>query len=592
MSIPVTAGPRQWQHLAWDSGKAIQLARELDLSPAIAAILLQRGYETVEDAHRFLYPSLQDLPSPFLLQGMTAAVMLVHEACLLQQPVLVYGDYDVDGTTGAALLGLFLKSLGLTVHFCQPNRLTDGYGLKTNLLEKAHAENFHGETEKPGLLVTVDCGITDHLPVTRAKELGFKVLITDHHQPPPISVPAHCIINPWQPGCDFPFKHLAGVGVAFYLIMGVRSYLAKKGFWADGAAPPNLRDYLDLVALGTVADMVPLVGVNRILVKAGLLELEKTKRAGVYALLQKSGAGDRRLGAEDIGFRLGPRLNAAGRMGDPGRALELLTTKDRREGERLAAELEEENRRRKERENELLQEAIKQIDHDGELGPTVVVCGDGWHTGILGIVAARLMHRFFRPVILLSEENGLARGSARSIPGIDLFGALQRCASLLESYGGHANAAGMSIKTSNIHNFKLMFSETISGLSTQDLFTPKLAIDWLFDHNAQLDAKLVSDYFSMGPFGQGNRRPVLAGPTGQCMQDLRVVGDNHLRFQWPGGARPSMGGIGFRFGQYKDRLARENGMLAFSLHRNVFQGQERAEIQVEDISLTGEPGTS
>jgi len=591
MNITGPAGPRKWQHLEWNRDKAARLAREVEISPAIAAILWQRGHADADDVRRFLYPSLQDLPSPFFLKGMATAVELVHEACVLQQPVLVYGDYDVDGTSGAAVLGIFLKRLGLKVHFCQPNRLKDGYGLKTHLLEAAHAAHFQGRAAQGGLLVTVDCGITDHRPIARARELGFKVLVTDHHQPPPTPVPAHCIINPWQKGCNFPFKHLAGVGVAFYLVMGVRSHLVKAGFWANGAAPPILRDYLDLVALGTVADMVPLIGINRILVKAGLLELEKAVRPGIRALLEKTGMQGRRLGAEDIGFRLGPRLNAAGRMGDPCRALALLLTEDNGAGERWAAELDLENTRRKETENELLQAALTKIKNDGLEGPAVVLSGNGWHTGILGIVASRIMHNVFRPVILLSEENDLARGSARSIPGIDLFGALQHCASLLESYGGHANAAGLSIKTSNIQEFKKKFSETISAIATLDLFIPKLAIDWVFDETTPLDAKLVSDYFLMGPFGQGNVRPVLVGQTGRCMRNPRVVGENHLRFQWPG-AGQGMGGIGFHFGEYKDRLAREHGLLAFSLHRKVFQGRERVEMQVEDISFANEPVSS
>lgn len=584
MNIPGVTGSRKWQQLAWDQEETARLAQELALSPAIAAMLLQRGHTTADEARRFLHPSLQDLPSPFLLKGMTTAVAMVREACVLRQPVLVYGDYDVDGTSGAAVLGIFLKRLGLVVHFCQPNRLTDGYGLQPHLLQEMHAAFFQNLAPQGGLLITVDCGITDHQPVSLARELGFKVLITDHHQPPPMAVPAHCIINPWQQGCDFPFKHLAGVGVAFYLIMGVRSHLAKAGFWAEGAGPPNLRDYLDLVALGTVADMVPLVGVNRILVKAGLLELEKAVRPGVFALLQKAGADNRRLEAEDISFRLGPRLNAAGRMGDPSRALALLLTEDSREGERLAVELDDENRRRKETENELLQQTLGELAKDDELGPAVVLSGTGWHAGIIGIVAAKLMHTVYRPVILLSLKDGMARGSARSIPGIDLFSALQQCAALLESFGGHANAAGLSIKTSNIQSFKNKFSEIISTILTEDLLNPKLGIDWVFDEETNLDAKFARDYFLLAPFGQGNARPVLAGPTGRCMHKLRVVGDNHLRFQWPG-AKPEMGGIGFRFGQFKERLASESGLLAFSLHRNVFQGRERAEMQVEDICL-------
>jgi single-stranded-DNA-specific exonuclease len=585
MSILEPSGPRKWQQLEWDKDKAASLAQEFALSPAIAAMLLQRGHTDVDDVRRFLYPSLQDLPSPFLLKGMTEAVALAHEACVLGQPVLVYGDYDVDGTTGAAVLGIFLRRLGLQVHFCQPNRLADGYGLKAHLLEAAHGKYFHGISQGV-LLVTVDCGITDHQPILRARELGFKVLVTDHHQPPPTPVPAHCIINPWQAGCDFSFKQLAGVGVAFFLIMGIRSHLAKTGFWKNGESPPNLREYLDLVALGTVADMVPLVGVNRILVKAGLLELEKGARPGIRALLEKSGIQDRRLGAEDISFRLGPRLNAAGRMGDPGRALTLLITEDSSEGEKYAAELENDNKRRKEAENELLQEVLTKIKNDGSKeGSAVIASGPGWHHGILGIVASKIMHSVFRPVILISHENGSARGSARSIPGIDLFGVLRHCDSLLETFGGHASAAGLSLKTSNIQKFKEMFLCRILDISTPDMFTPSLTIDCFFDEIPQIDAKFASDYFLMGPFGQGNKRPVLAGRTGQCMKNLRVVGENHLHFQWQG-AGQDFNGIGFRFGHYKERLARENGLVAFSLHLNVFQGRERAEMQIEDILLT------
>jgi len=383
---------------------------------------------------------------------------------------LIYGDYDVDGTSGSAVLGLFLSELGMKVSYRQPSRFENGYGLHSELLQE---EISNGEKH---LLISVDCGISDTKAVSQARKMGFQIIVTDHHQPPDTLPDADAIINPWQLGCDFPFKELAGVGVAFYLAMGVRSKLNEKNHWKN-SNPPNLRKYLDLVCLGTIGDLVPLVGVNRILAKAGLMELAVRKRPGTKWLLNLAGISGKEVSSEDVSFQLAPRINAAGRLGRADNALELLITSDENSAKKCAEKLEQANKTRKEIEKEIFQLAYEMFESDSkEMPNSIIVYGENWNRGILGIVASRLVRMFYRPTIVFSIENGFATGSARSIPGINILEVLQGSESLLESYGGHKAAAGAKLKASNIQPFKQKFEEIISGLLEGQKPVPELHI--------------------------------------------------------------------------------------------------------------------
>jgi len=574
---------RLWVPRRHDHARTLAFAEHTGLAPAIAAILLSRGLTTVESAEHFLRPSLEALPDPFTMKGMQEATRCLEEALRLKKTVLIYADYDVDGTTGAAVLGHFLAEHGLVVHYHQPCRLKDGYGLQAASIRRLREQLGNSGEARP-VLITVDCGISNHAEIALARELGFTVLLTDHHRPSATLPAADAILNPWQPGCEFPCKSLAGVGVAFYLLMGLRTHLTQQGYW-EGRPPPNLRRYLDLVALGTIADIVPLVGANRIMVKAGLQELAKSERPGLLALLRVADLSGPRITSEDVAFQLAPRLNAAGRVGSAERALRLLLTQSSTEAMTLARLLDEENQNRKELEANVYQEAFVQAEEIfGRNKQVAVVQGHGWHLGVVGIVAAKLMHAFYRPVVLLSLENGRAKGSARSIPGIDLYECLRECEGLLDKFGGHASAAGVQLKTTQIQLFADKIEEVVSGLIDPGILQPRLDVDWNFDGPAELDEKLLADFFMLEPFGKDNERPVFTGDVREFLLAPRRVGAgrDHLRFQLRVG-QGKLDGVGFNLGHLNERLAAEGAAIAFSFKVNAFRGKERAEVLASDL---------
>jgi single-stranded-DNA-specific exonuclease len=571
--------PKIWRNRPWDRSRAAIISKELGLPEAIIAILLQRGLGEAEQIQEFLHPDFGQLPSPWLMKGMRAAVAIISKAVAARQPIVVYGDYDVDGATGAAVLVLFLRELGLEVLVCQPNRFTQGYGLHSALVADLQAR-------APGaVLITVDCGITSVEAVTAAKQSGMSVIVTDHHQPAPELPPADAILNPLQPGCCFPFKHLAGVGVAFYLLMGIRSQFKEQGFWQGREAEmPNLREFLDLVAMGTIADMVPLLGPNRIFARAGLEVLQEARRPGVSCLLEITSTLGQRLSSEDIGYRLGPRINAAGRTGDPGRALELLLTKDYERARQLAMELEEANRCRQALEKEVFSQASVSAGDFLRAGcKSLVLSGKSWHGGVLGIVASRLLNRHYRTTILLTEKDGLLKGSGRSVPEVNLHQALESCADLLEQFGGHAHAAGLALRPENLQAFQEKFEREVAARLEPEDLKPKLMIDGVMADEL-FDGKFLESYLRLQPFGIGNPEPVFGSSVGRLLA-TRVVGKTHLKFSWAyNGYR--LDGIGFGFGHLQPRLQMEEAKFAFSLRLNEFRGRENWQVSLVDVACS------
>ncbi len=408
-----------WEIAPIDHARVSLLVAELDLPESLAAILLGRGVENRAQAERFFSSSLADLPSPFLMKGMAEAVAVVLSALAKQTPVIVYGDYDVDGTTGAALLFIFLKNIGFSdVYVCQPHRLLEGYGLHLEAIKRAVPS---GVLEQAPLVITVDCGISSKTQVRQLQDLGCPVVVTDHHQPPEELPEAEAVLDPQQKECGFPEKNLAGVGVAFYLAMGIRKALHEQGLFQEGQEIPNLKSYLDLVAVGTVADMVPIIGVNRILVKAGLEVLSGSVRPGLAELSRVSGISGSGVTCEDIGYRIGPRLNAAGRMGDAGRALELLISEDTERARKLARELNTENELRKSVLEAMCQEAVVLAETAVKAGKKgLIITGEGWHPGVIGIGAARMVEKFSLPTLFFTIKDGMAKGSGRSVSGVIL----------------------------------------------------------------------------------------------------------------------------------------------------------------------------
>mgnify|MGYP005839541031 CR=1 FL=1 len=581
-----------------------QLAAKSGLPVAMAAILLRRGLRTPEQINAFLHPRLQDLPDPDLMLGVPKAAELTANAMGARQPTVIYADFDVDGLTAGALLYLFLRSAGhRNLHYILPHRLSDGYGVHPHLLEDFTSKIAPGA--RP-LLITVDCGITDIAAVTRAKELGFTVIVTDHHRPSEQLPPADAIVNPWQPGCPFPCKNLAGAGVAFYLLMGLRRHLAAQGFWAKGQQAPNLKEYLDLVAMGTIADMVPLRGVNRILCRAGIEVLATGQRPGICAMLENSdiqkdkgnnsskippGAnGNRALFASDISFTLAPRLNAAGRVSHPENAFRLLITENGQEAKVLATELENLNRWRREVSDKIYREATERFyaltggEGEGEKRGAeeqkiIVLADEKWHLGVLGIAATRLTRDFKRPVILLGRDKGVWKGSGRSVAGLDLLAAVSACEEFLLGYGGHAAALGLSVDEQNLPLFQQAVEIEAGARLATTQGEEETKCDWFFSHG-QIEKGITSGYHLLEPFGPGNPEP-LFGIRGRLAR-AELVGRDHLRFKWEQ-SNLNMPGIAFGDGTRRMEYAQNEVEMIFAIKRNFYQGRCDWQIQAKSI---------
>jgi len=575
--LAVTRKPQKiWRERPCDEAVARSLAMQAGVTPLMGVLLAQRGIDTPEAVRSFLRPSFEQLPSPLLMKDMEQAVAVVVRAVREQLPVVVYGDYDVDGTTGIAVLVLFLREIGLECHGLQPRRFEHGYGLHADLLPEPAGG--------AGLLITVDCGISDAVEVARARERGWTVIVTDHHQPPAALPEADAVLNPLQPGCDFPFKYLAGVGVAFYLVMGVRAALREAGFWPAGKEEPNLKNLLDLVAVGSICDMVPMVGANRVLSVAGLSVLSDRQRPGLRQLLRLAGVNGRQVAADDVGYRIGPRLNAPGRLASAALALELLLTNDDTRAAELAVSVDGMNRERQQLVEEQFRQSAVAAAEIGEARKTLVLHGKDWHGGVLGIVASRLVDDFCRPTILLRSEGGLLKGSGRSVDGFDLHGALLRCEDLLEAYGGHTSAAGLTLRPENLAAFKERFEEVAVRELTEEMQRPVLWVDYRLSGEELGDESFLRDQQLLAPFGIGNPEPVFAPPEDIRLEQAKVVGGNHLRFSWRASG-VTWSGIGFGLGHCLDKIRARPARLAFTVRRNCFRGREQWQLNAVDIDV-------
>lgn len=574
---------KKWRQVRFDQKLCQSLAVEMKLPEAIIAILLQRGMQNKQEINSFFNSILDALPSPSLMLGMEPAVNIICDAISHKRPVFIYGDYDVDGTTGVAVLTLFLRDLGLTVSVLQPNRFRHGYGLNSALVTDMYRQAGKGGAQK--VLITVDCGISDHKSVVYAKQLGFSVIITDHHQPPPKLPEADAIINPLQPNCRFPFKYLAGVGVAFYLVMGLRTRLTRQGFWQT-KQPPNLKKLLDLVALGTVADMVEITGVNRILVKAGLEVMGHKKRTGIAMLAAIAGCNKYELTSEDIGYRLGPRLNAAGRMGNAAMALDLLLTSNKEQGRQLAFDLDQANSRRKTVTENLFAEgcnlATKPLFAKQN---SLVLFNENWHQGVLGIVASRMTERFHKPTILLTnagDNNELIKGSGRSVAALDLHKTLNSCHDLLVTHGGHRAAVGLTMKKESLDNFRKLFEQVVSTELTKQDLSPAIQVNWQTEEDDIYQKSFLDCYLRLSPFGIGNPEPVFSS-TG-FIKHKKLVGQHHLKFSFFNDNGTKHEGIGFGLGMLLDELPdNEKVEILFKLQRNNFGGKQSWQLNAMDI---------
>lgn len=497
-----------------------RLAAELGVSAMLATVLANRGAADPDAAHKFLEPSLAHLHDPLSMRGMTDAIYTVVRAVRERRHILVWGDYDVDGVTGAALLVDFLRRHTPHVGYHIPHRIDDGYGLDGAAIQR-HADA--GVT----LIVTVDCGISSSAEVRGARALGVDVVITDHHEPPADLPPANAILNPRRTGCAYRFKHLAGVGIAFKLVQALARLIGPGAHESDDE---RLLSYLDLVALGTVADIAPLLGENRVLVHHGLELLGSSPRPGVRALLETAKIEKRPLRAAQISFGMGPRINAAGRLDRADLAVDLFLTGEMRHARRLADHLERLNLRRREIEAQIREEAVRLVQSaPGMLGDSTLVLSDpGWHPGVIGIVAAKIAERFARPALLISTGNEPGKGSARSISEIDLYARLDACRRFFTSLGGHSHAAGFSIRSKDIALLRRELNCDAAGVTRLPPATRSIEIDALVNFR-DLGPGLSEELRRLAPFGQRNPEPTFATREVRLSLPPRTVGNNHLR---------------------------------------------------------------
>ncbi|MGO9580260.1 MAG: single-stranded-DNA-specific exonuclease RecJ [Desulfobaccales bacterium] len=492
-----------------------------NLPRLVARILLNRGLAAPDDILAFLDPSLERLNPPFELPDLEAAAARLGRAVRQGEPVAVYGDYDADGITATAMLHQFLRELGLDCVAYIPDRLTQGYGLKVEALKELATQ--------ARLIVTVDCGISDAQEVAWAKAQGLEVIITDHHEIPPVLPDALAVVNPKRLGHAYPFGDLAGVGVALLLALGVRADLRAEG-WFSQRREPNLRSYLDLVALGTAADVVPLVGENRILVRQGLKVLEESRRPGIIALKEVTQLEGKPISYQNVVFQLAPRLNAAGRMGQARCALELLLSDDLAQARVQARYLHNLNRQRQALEEEVLKQARAMIRRQGlSAHPVLLLAGEDWHPGVIGIVAARLAEEYQRPAALVSLKSGLGRGSARSVEGFHLFKGLTSCRQVLQKYGGHAAAAGFEVAADQLPALQDLLDQAFHDQVGPEAPRPTLKVDAQAEL-PDLDRAFNCHLETLRPFGPGNPAPVIVCLGVECLGS-RVVNQRHLKVQ-------------------------------------------------------------
>jgi len=556
-----------------DEKSVLALSDSLNISNALAKLLIQRGITNFFEAKSYFRPSLDSLHDPFLMDGMHEASIRVINAITNNEKICVYGDYDVDGTCSASLMFLFLQELGARVETYIPNRLTEGYGMSIQSIDLL-------KDRKINLIISVDCGITAVEEINYADQFGLDTIICDHHQPKEILPKAYAILDPIKPGCNYPFKYLSGAGVAFKLASAVGARIGKKNM---------AMKYLDLVALAGAADIVPLVDENRIFVKEGLELINRNPRPGIEALIKSAKMEPGNLSAGQIVFTIAPRINAVGRLGDANRAVELFTTFDSDKAIELAQVLENENIKRRVIDEATFSHAIDLVEtcvnFDSDFG--IVLHDNDWHPGVIGIVASRLVEKFNRPSVMLTTIDGVAKGSARSIPGFNIYEALQSCEDLLLQFGGHEAAAGLAIEIENLESFRDRFNEILrKNMSTKDV-TPELAIDSKLSFS-EISPKFVRILEQFAPFGPGNMRPVFLSENVSLVYTPKIVGTNHLVtcFKQNGNDKV-FDAIGFNLGAFAESIDKDKNLvdIVYTIESITKEGKSYPQIRIKDIDV-------
>ncbi len=562
----------RWQIPTINPEAVAKLSRELSVPPLVARLLVLREVAEPEMAQRFLHPSLNQLHDPFLMADMGAAVERLRRAIERKEKILIYGDYDVDGTMAVVVLLTALRGLGASVDAHIPHRLTDGYGMRVPVVERAQADGY-------SVVLSVDTGIREHEVLGRARELGLDCIVTDHHLPDDRLPPACAILNPRREDCRYPEKNLSGVGVAFKL---AQALLGER--WSDR----HVQSYLKIVALGTIADVVPLVGENRVIAHFGLAGLSEPSQAGLAALLAVAGLEGREVGTGDVAFRLAPRVNAAGRMENARDVIDLFTTSDTTQARTIAERLETLNRERQRVEEQILETILDQLRRQPEKAAqhSLVFAGEGWHRGVIGIVAQRVVDRYYRPTLVIGVENGEGVGSGRSIKGFHLLDALNQTGDLFARFGGHAQAAGFAIPAGRIQELAARFeSHARATLTTQDL-EPALRMDGEVSF-ADLDLNLHEEVKRLEPYGFGNPTPVFAARDARLLAPPRILKEKHLKLRVGQGAA-SFDALGWGMAARASGLSMGDRVdLAFTLDENRYQDSTTLQLIIKDFKEQG-----
>ena len=559
-----------WKIKTPDTSLVFRLTEEFKTSEIIGRVLANRDIESLASSRSFFDPNLSQLHDPFLMKNMDIAAGMVAEKVKSGDRIFIFGDYDVDGTTGSSALFLFLTSLECDAKVYIPDRMKEGYGLSREGIDVA--KDWGAD-----LLISCDCGINATDEVAYANDQNLEVIITDHHMPDENLPEANAILNPKQPNCSYPFKGLCGGAVVFKLIQAVSQLLELDD--------DLVHQYIDLITLGTAADIVPLTDENRIIVKHGLKSLSKTKRPGLRALLEVSGLGEKELTVGRLLFWAAPRINAAGRLGDANRAVQLMTTENLPESLKLARELDEENRQRQDLQQSKVDEAIMKVNAEVDLKKekAIVLWDDNWHEGVIGIVASKIKETYHRPAVIISLSNGTGKGSARSVKGFDLYENLTECRELLDGYGGHPMAAGLTLNRENLEDFRTRFSNLAYETLADDDLVNSLDIEGEMDLNL-IDGRFMDFLEKLAPFGPGNMTPKFITRHVIPVGNPRLVGNgDHLKFRAKKG-ETSYDAIGFNMGNHYEKLITGKPIdIAYVVEKNEWQGRTSIQLNIMDI---------
>lgn len=555
-----------------------KLSDELSIAPSLATVLVNRGIDDFEKARRYFRPSEEQFHDPFLMDGMYQAVDRILSARNKNEKIFVYGDYDVDGTNGAAMLYLFFKELGCDVSYYIPDRIKEGYGISRAGIDKAKELGIK-------LMVSIDCGITAVGQVEYASSLGIDIIICDHHEPNDELPKAVAVLDPLKPTCKYPFKNLCGTGVGFKLIQALARQLP--------STESGVGKYLDFVALATTADIVPLIDENRVFVRLGLDIITTNPRPGMKALIDSAGLKPVAMTTGQVVFVMAPRINAVGRLGDAKRAVELLVSDEYSSAVEFARVLEQENINRRKIDEDVFIHAQQLVEEflDVESEGAIILHQEQWHPGVVGIVASRMVEKYYRPAIMMTTVDGVAKGSARSIAGFNIYQALKRCEDKLLQFGGHKYAAGLTLEVERVEEFKEAFNAVVKELLTDDLRTPVISIDAEIDL-AEFTPKYMRILKQFAPFGPKNMRPTFIARNVEALGQPRIVGRNHLRLKIRKNG-VTFDCIGFNLGHLMKRFSNgdKNFDLVFSVDESDFSGVQLPQLKIKDVRVasTDEP---